>query len=90
MRERYAYGTELLSFWVSSSSFTCNLPTGLKAETYIFGGGEETKYSKPTPFTVIMFLRIHQVVELWYVKLRPDEKHRIRDIMCLWHTEHDM
>jgi len=28
------------------------------------GGGGRTKYSKPTPFTGIMFLRIPQVVEL--------------------------
>ena len=80
MRERYAYGAELLPCWVSFISFTCNLPTGLRPETYVFGREEkETKYSKPTLFTGIMFLRIPQVVELWYVNLRPDEKHGIRE-----------
>jgi hypothetical protein len=50
---------------LSSISSTCNLPTGFRAEMYIFGGEEKgTKYSKPTLFTGIMFLRIPQVVEL--------------------------
>jgi len=51
-------------FFFFFTFFLNYLKNCLKKKKKNGGGGGGTKYSKPTPFTGIMFLRIPQVVEL--------------------------